>query len=98
MSNALSDLQAQSQCQNMQPREATTLAGVKTHGAQVVITYSTGSLGFVHLTTAGASSPRVELFPDGVRIGCTFVTTDALQTLAREHAAFLVERSKVLQP
>ena len=75
-----------------------TFGGIKTHGASVVVSYLSESIGYMHLTAEKHSKPHVELFPDGVLVGCTFVTKEALEKIAKEHAAFLVSRSKVLQP
>jgi hypothetical protein len=73
------------------------MCGHDTHGANVVISYVSPVFNHARVDTMEITRPRVELFPDGVRIGCTFVTKDALEKIASEYAAFLVSRSKVLQ-
>lgn len=75
----------------------TTFGGIKTHGADVIISYLGECMGYMHLTAEKHTKPRVELFPDGVRLGCAFITKDALEKIASEHKAFMSERSKVLQ-
>lgn len=74
-----------------------TFGGIKTHGASVVIAYLWEVVGFMHLTSSAHTKPRVEVFPDGVRIGCTFVTGDAIRKIAKEYAQFEISRSKVIQ-
>lgn len=74
-----------------------TICGYDTHGANIVIAYDAQEFRHLRVGTAEITRPRVELFPDGARIGCAFVTAEALSKIATEHAVFLVSRSKVLQ-
>lgn len=82
-----------------------TIMGIDVLGADVLIVlqYRQDSDGcttaeFVHASARGTQMPRVEIAHHGVRIGCSFVTADALELIAKEYEKFGKERTRVVQP
>lgn len=57
------------------------------HGAKVTIGYS--PLGFVHYDGCAETKPLVRSYRNGVRVGCTFITSEALDEVHRLHRKFI---------
>lgn len=76
----------------------TTVCGKDTHGASVTILYSGGIFRHIRVDTSEITTPRVEIFADGIKVGCTFIYADAMRKLTQEWQAFMVAQSKVIQP
>lgn len=60
------------------------------HGCEIRLPLVKGKIH--HETKNTLRIPTVRSYPDGVKVGCTFLTTDALETLYAWHLAFLLDK------
>lgn len=75
------------------------ICGIDTLGAPILLSECGGLLNHVDTTSIQKNSiPRVEVCAHGIRVGCTFVTVDALRRLAKEMEDFKRCNTKVIQP
>lgn len=77
------------------------ICGVDTLGAPILISECGGYINHADATDAEnpkRSTPRVEVCAHGIRVGCTFVTVDALRRIAKEMEDFKRCNTKVIQP
>lgn len=82
-----------------------TIAGIDVLGADVLIdlqyrqdTKSGIASELIHVSSSGTNSPRFEIANNGIRIGCSFVTTAALELIVKEYEKFNKTRTHVVQP
>lgn len=65
------------------------------HGASVEIS-EWGSGAVRHLDNQGVvSTPLIRSYKDGIRVGCTFITTEALKKIHSLHSRFLQKEDGV---
>lgn len=75
------------------------ICGIETLGAKILIFAANGYI--YHADESGGANtrkPRFEVSDAGVRIGCTFVTADAIRRIKLELDAFSHSKTKVVQP
>lgn len=81
-----------------------TIAGIDLLGADILISTTapfandSAAMRYRHTSAEGSSYPRIEISQHGLRIGCTFITKDAIKSLSQELEKFEKSRTHVVQP
>lgn len=63
------------------------------HGCDILISCYHGSCKISHTTCNSRTTPKIRSHKDGMRIGCTFVSNDALEEIYKLHKKFQTQES-----